>query len=383
MPGSGINLTKFFEALESNFPLSGVRAALSKKVGQSVVAALERAGLLTYLRVSDTYPCPQPGALGCPRQIVHLSDDRITAVCGNVPPECEDIELTAKDIEFLGVLPKPLCEALRGPLYFGGKTERVSELDNIFRAGTFKPRPSIRKSIYFGARCSAKDYSILLDVLRSRHGSEGFALLVPTDRFVSEEKIREAASKGIVVLPLTEVIGMDGLGKLVAKVDATELFACIGRFGPGPIAPAGTVYSQALTNDGWENLDEAGYRQLLRNADQYDIFADEHTKKVRKKAADRKGGRATPPSRVSASNFQIIRKAVEACGYFDPTVTEENASAKQIFQRARKALDIKVVGADGKSHWKLLKSVKGDNHTIYQFQPDEGVTFALIFLPKS
>lgn len=382
----GIDLPTFFEALETNFPLSGVRTGLSKKIGHDTVAVLERTGLLTFLRVADTYPCPQPTGPGCPRQVVHHSDgDRITAVCGNDPPECGDIKLTAKDIEIVGVVPHRLCEALRGPLLFGGKTEDVPGLTQIFRAGTFQPRPGVRKAVYFGARCSAREYAILLGVLRSRHGTDGFALLVPTDRFVSEETIRESAAKGIVVLPLTDAIEMNASGQLVAKVDASELFAGIGRIGPGPIAPAGTVYSQARTHDGWENLDEAGYRELIQNADRYDIFADEHTKEVRKreKSAGKKGGKTSPPSRASANYFHLIRKAVEARGYFDPTVAEEKDSGKQIFQRARGAFDIKVVGADGKSHWKLLKSVKGDNHTIYQFQPDKGVTFALIFLPKS
>jgi len=383
-----IDLPTFFAALETSFPLSGVRADLAKKVGHDTVAVLERIGLLTFLRVADTYPCPQPAGSGCPRQVVRHSDgDSITAVCGNDPPECRDIKLTAKDIEIVGVVPQRLCEALRGPLLFGGKTEDVLGLDQIFRAGTFQPRPGVRKAVYFAARCSAREYAILLDHLRSRHGTDGFALLIPTDRFVSEETTRESAAKGIVVLSLTDAIEMNLSGHLVAKVDATELFACIGRIGPGPIVPAGTVYSQALTNGDWENLDEAGYQQLLRNADQYDIFADEHTKEVRKreagkKYADRKGGKITPPSRASANYFQIIRKAVEARGYFDPINAEELDSGKQIFQRARAVFDIKEVGADRKSHWKLFKTAKVDNHSVYQFQPDEGVTFALIFLPK-
>jgi hypothetical protein len=390
MADGRVDLTTFFEALETNFPLSGVRVALSKKVGPETVTVLERAGLLTLLRESDTYPCPHPGGPGCPRQVVRHSDDdgRITAVCGNDPPECEDVELTPQEIEVLGVLPVRLCEALRAPLLFGGKTENVTGLNRVLRAGTFQPRPGVRKSVYFAARCSANDYGVLLDALRSRHRAEGFAFLVPTDRFVSEESIQESAARGIVVLPLVGLIDVDSSGKLVASVDAAELFTRIGRTGLGPVTAAETVFAQVLTRDGWHNLDEVEYEQLARNADSYDIFADEHTKEVRKKeagmkAAGRKGAKTTPPSRASANYFQIIRKAVEARGYFDPTVAEEKDSGKQIFQRAREALDIKEVGADGKPHWKLFKSVKVDNRTVYQFQPDEGVTFALIFLPKA
>lgn len=382
------DLTAFFAALETNFPLSGVRAALSEKIGGETTAALERTGLIAFLRQSDTYPCPSPGGTGCPRQVIHHSDGaRITAVCGNDPPECCDLDLTKKDIEILSVVPQRLCEALRGMLLFGGKTESTLGLEQVFHAGTFQPRPGVRKAVYFAARCSPRAYANLLDVLRSRHGSDGFGLLVPTDRFVSDDTIRESATQGIVVLPLADVIGMDVSGRLVAKVGAGELLAGIGRMGPGPIVPGGTVFAQVVTRAGWENLDEAGYRELLRNLDRYDIIADEHTKEVFKRAVEKRSGnkekRTTSPVRVSAGYFQVIRNAVETRGYFDPTVAEEKDSGKQTFQRARQAFDVKKMGPDGNSRWTLFKTVKVDNHSAYQFQPDEGVTFALIFLPKA
>jgi len=82
----------------------------------------------------------------------------------------------------------------------------------------------------------------------------------------------------------------------------------------------------------------------------------------------------------------MIRKAVEAQGYFDPNVdgpSEEHVAGKQTFQRARKVFDVKYVGADGKATWKLLKTEKVDNHSVYRFQPEPEITFALIFLPRT
>lgn len=388
MADAAIDLRLFFEALETDFPLSGVRAALSKRVGEEATVALERAGIVTFLRHSETYPCPSPGGAGCPRQVVHLSgEERIEAVCGNEPPECDDIELTAKDIEVVGVVPQRLCEALRGALLFGGKTERLPELEHVFRAGTLQPLPGVRKAVYFAARCLPKEYGILLELLRSRHGSEGFALLVPTDRYVSEETVRESALQGIVVQFLADIIGMDASNTFVVKVKPEELFAGIGRIGPGPIIAAKTVYVQVRTRDGWGNLDQAGYQALLRNREQYDIIADERTKEIRKrvpgKSSGRKAHETVPPLNVPASHFQIIRKAIGTRGYFDPTIEEEIDSGKQIFQRARQAFDIKYANREGKTNWKLFKTITVGNRAVYQFQPDEGVTFALIFLPQA
>lgn len=376
------DLRRFWEMLETNFPPAAPRKHLAERIGRGLVALLERGGILAYIREAETYPCPQPGGPGCPRQVIQHSSGQIAAVCGNDPRECEEIQLAAKDIEVLAVLPERLCEALRGPLLFGGKIERATGLNHTIRAGTFVPRAGLRQAIYFATRCSAGEYGVLLDVLKSRHGPEGFALLVPTDRFVSEDTIRMCRTCGIVVLPLAGLINVDAAGILVAGADATDLFSGIGRFGPGPIAIGQTVFAQVCTRGGWQNLDEAGYREFMGAADQYDIFADEHTKAVRKKV-DKPQPKRT---RVPAVYFQMLRKALETPGYYDPVTDqthEDRLSAKQIFQRARQTVDIKVPGASRNAAWRLFKTEIVDKRSVYRFQPEPEVSFALIFLPKT
>jgi|GEM_PF-1638033 len=218
------DLAPFWELLETSFPLAGPKKHLAERLGSDLAALLEKGGILSYVGQADTYPCPQPGGPACPRQVVHHSDGRITAVCGNDPPECEDVELTATDIEILGVSPTRLCEALRDLLSLGGKAETVSDLNRVFQVGVRLSGPATRQAVYFAARCSADDYGLLLDILRSRHGAEAFHLLIPTDHFISEETIRAAAERSVGVVPLAELVNMDGSGALVIDIDPADVF---------------------------------------------------------------------------------------------------------------------------------------------------------------
>jgi hypothetical protein len=75
----------------------------------------------------------------------------------------------------------------------------------------------------------------------------------------------------------------------------------------------------------------------------------------------------------------LIRTAVERRSNYDPgTGDDDPDSAKQIFQRARQTIDLKV----GKA-WMLFKTDIVDSHATYRFDPDPSVTFALVFSPKA
>jgi hypothetical protein len=122
-----------------------------------------------------------------------------------------------------------------------------------------------------------------------------------------------------------------------------------------------------------QDLDEPRYQELLARACDYDIFADEKTRSVRK------GGKVI--ENIPASYFRSIEAAVNSRRHFDPTVDgPELSSGKQIFQRARQSFDIK---ADGPS-WKLFKTLRTEERqVVYALRPDSDVSFAFIFLPPS
>ena len=381
---NNLDLSLFWEILETNFPLSGPRCDLRDRLGRDVVAALEAGGILSYLRIADVVSCPHPGGAGCPRQVIELRDGRFQGVCGNDPPECSDVDLTRKDIEVLGVEPERLCQALRRPLCTGGKIEAIAGLRAAYRAGTFKPEPSSRHSIYLVARCAEGEYSEAFDALRSRQEGNSFAILVPTDRFISADTIRQMATLGIPIIALQGLINADASGQLTMSEDVLRLFAGIGRRGATTGALSTPVVAQVLTHNGWQDLDEASYRRLIETVAEYGIVADEKICVVWKRVDGRRP--LKQQSAIQAGYFRMIRAAVERTGYFDPAIEgpmEEQESGKQIFQRARQTIDIKYKDHDGTMKWRLFKTAKVDNHAVYQFRPDPNFPFALIFLPRS
>jgi len=248
----GRDLTTFWELAETNFPLAGPRAHLIDRLGADLVAALESAGLLSFLRVADRFPCPQPGGDGCPRHVIGHADGSCQAVCGNDPPECEDLQLSEKDIEVLGVTPERLCEALRAPLLFGGRVEQIRDLRHVYHAGVFKPDPGIRHSIYVAVRCSDAGYAEVFDALRSRHDGGAFAVLVPSDRFIGTETRRQMETLGIPLISLSGLIHLGSDARLSTAVDVLDLFSAIGRRGPATAGRSGQTYAAVRTQQGWE-----------------------------------------------------------------------------------------------------------------------------------
>lgn len=375
-----LDLTDFWEVLESNFPLGGARIDLEARLSSEIVAELERAQILSYVRQADAVSCPHPGGGGCPRRVVELEDGRLQAICGNDPPECADLDLTTRDIEVLTLEPERLCAALRSPLSVGGKVEPVADMRGTYRAGSFVPQPGVKRPIYFVSRCADRDYAEAFDALLGRAGADSFAILVPTDRFTGSDVTRQMATFGIPIVALQGLINIGDNGHLTAAVPGSRVFGDIGlRHQPGPIAPT-PIVARARTREGWRDLDEAAYAQLIDDIDDHDLVADELSRRVWKRVGSHK--RPKPDEDIQAGYFRIVHMAVEKVGYFDPAVDgpDDLQTGKQIFQRARQAIDVKYSANPAK--WRLFKSVKVDHHTEYQFQPDPDFRFALIFLPR-
>lgn len=371
------DLAAFWQLLETNFPLGGPRRHLRELLGAEIVGALEPAGVLKHRNVADRYPCPRPGGNGCPRVVIERDDGTVVAVCGNEPAECADLELAATDLDVLAVVPEELCETIAKALRIRPGVAALPGLRNAYRVGTFIPEAGIKHAIYLVARCSERECAEAMDALRTHAAGQTFAVLIPTERFLADEVRREASAAGVVLVPLLDAVGIDGAG-LCALGDPLTIFSSIGRpataTGHTAIAVARAFVRTAGGSAGWRELDDAGYRSLVAAVDSYDIFADELTKTVTK-GKDTARSQAT---NVQASHFKMIRTAIEAKANFDPgTGDDDGVSAKQIFQRARQAFDLK-----NGSSWTLFKTDKVDNHAVYRFDPDASVSFAFVFAPN-
>lgn len=364
-----------WQRLESSFPFGGARRHLQADLGIELVAVLERTGILKQRRMAKTYPCPGPRGDGCPRQVIEIDGD-YHAICGNSPVACAEIILSPTDVAFLAVDPVSLCRCIASALQICAKAEATGTIADAYRVGTFMPEPGMKHPVFFVVRSSAQRYAEALDALRSRQDGDPFAVLVPTDRFVSDDLVRSMRRARVTILVLAEVIGLSN-GRLAAAADPLRLLAGLGER-PAAFGRLPEIVAHALVRDDerpprWVDLDQQSYEDLLATTDQYDVFADERDRSVGKKSGQRH-------VKVQASYFRSIHAAVTKTGYFDPnTEGPDLDSGKQTFQRARAIFDMK----SGKSPWRIFPSIKTDaGHTVYHFSPDADVSFAFIFVPE-
>ena len=125
----------------------------------------------------------------------------------------------------------------------------------------------------------------------------------------------------------------------------------------------------------WQDLGEEEYRRLREDLTPWDIFASERERIVFR----RKGSTHSSKEKIPLSQFEMIRRAVQRRGKFDPAVEDDDRnSARQIFQRARQAFDLKK----GRS-WALFKTDREDLRASYRFEPDADVSFVFVFVEKA
>lgn len=128
----------------------------------------------------------------------------------------------------------------------------------------------------------------------------------------------------------------------------------------------------------WLDLDEGAYNKLVGTADDFDVFADG----LKRTVAKTSGKKRVRKTGILASYFLTIRAAIEKRANYDPGVEGpqgDTDSGKQIFQRARRLLDIET----SKRKWALFKTDMTDFHAVYRFDPDPAVSFAFVFVPKA
>src|SRR5690606_27773441 len=131
-------------------------------------------------------------------------------------------------IDVLGVVPEDLCEAIAKALQIRAAVTALPGLRNVFRVGTFVPEAGVKHAIYLAVRCSERDCAEAVDALRTHASGQTFAVLVPTERFLSEELRRQASAAGVTIVPLSDALGV-GADSLGALGDPLTIFSSIGR----------------------------------------------------------------------------------------------------------------------------------------------------------
>ena len=374
-----LDLSALWDAVEAGRSISGPRRAVGEALGVELATGLEQMGLLIPGCTAERYPCPRRGGEGCPRVVVPAAGQGFVAACGMTPPECVDLELSSDDVQAVTLVPEALVEATGRALQIRTRVEGLSRLRGAFRVGTFIPEPGVKHAVYLLVRNSEPDYADAVDLLRVQSAEQTLAILVPTDRFISDDLRRHTSAAGIPVIFLSETLAFYTQQGFLPLRDPLSVFASVGHpvtLDEVRVDVVAEAYVKPRGKGGsWRRLDEAAYRTLVAASDSYDIFADERTRSVRRAdASGRVGAKSVTPS-----HFKQIRSIVETRGSYDPVLADDaSPSAKQIFQRARQTFDIER----GRS-WSIFKTRKIEKHAVYEFSPDPSVSFAFIFLPKA
>ena len=368
-------LTDWWTRLEAAPRFGGPRRHIQDLLARDVTAFLEITGILCQGRTAPSFPCTERRGDNCPRTVIEI-DGQYHAVCGNRPSECPDIILTEHEAAHLSISMAGLCGGIGAALGTRGKPEIVRDLASVHRVGAIIPGPGVKYPVFLVIRPSAESYTEALGALAARQDGTPFAMLVPTDCFLTDNIEREARTLGVAIMVLANVLEING-ERLAAKTDSKRLFAILGQRTVSGLSTAGRIVARALICDGesshgWCDLDEQQYHALVAEADGYDVFADQRQRSVQKAG--------TVKDNIPDSHFSTILSAVKSRAHYDPTICGPDLIAgKQIFQRARQAFDAKT----GKSPWRMFQSVKHEEgHTVYAFQPEPGVSFAYVFLPE-
>ena len=181
----------------------------------------------------DRIWCPSPGGPECPRQITRHDDGRIVAVCGDQPRNCDTLSLTLEDIAVLELDIRRLAQALAGPLGLKAAPSWIREPDildlGVHQVAAGRGVPVV----LLWARAPDQTGRAVQFLIHTTDAP--FAVATPTGRFLGAESRARIRQAGGMHVPLSDVLGADDHGTLVAQQASAEIFAPVRRFEiPGP-----------------------------------------------------------------------------------------------------------------------------------------------------
>jgi hypothetical protein len=134
------------------------------------------------------------------------------------------------------------------------------------------------------------------------------------------------------------------------------------------------VYCVVYTDGGRKSLDQAGYRELIRDPAKYEILLDGIQGKV---FHQDKEWRA-----VRSGYIELLQAAITSKTGFDPAanhVKQYRMAPAAAFRAARRAVDICVKEPSGGESWLLFRTRRTGRKAVYRFEPEARTRYALIF----
>ena len=338
---------------------------------RDVVTGLIGAGILSRGPLATRYPCPRGGS-NCPREVIeNLGDDKFPFVA--IPPGseicCSSVRLTAEELVTWQTSRRALVSklselyAVRGP---------ANLRDEVFPCAHRLGRATWRGLSREVLLCTDLNGSAPLAFLLARQANQQPTLVLAhaRTRFTPPEIDTHFASGPVSVIFLEDELQLEGDRVLrFQAMDAGHVPTC---------QPAN--YCLLVDADGARRIDEATYREVVAEAQSYELFLD-------------------LLSTVAAGRYRACRRGKD--GLHDDSLTHQQAWAyaelmerrqplragelevlnsygspdKQV-EAARRVLDVK----ESRYEWRSTKLLRGDDSQAkrYLFQPPDDLRWTLI-----
>ena len=244
-------LPRLWRALEALPGLAAERLEWRRLVGDEwpiVEPLFRQTGALV-----DRVWCPSPGGPDCPRRVIRHDDDRIVAVCGDQPRNCDTLSLSMDDIAVLELDVRRLAAALAQPLGLSSDPRWVQEPD-VLQLGMHEVAAGLGVPILLlWARTPHQADRAIAGLVHSVAGP--FALTTPTDRFVGAQAREKITLAGGIQVPLDGVVGVDDHNQLVGQRPPEAVFARVREAVARPAAGSRPARAWVLPADArWEEL---------------------------------------------------------------------------------------------------------------------------------
>ena len=218
-------LNRLWSTLETIPGLSGVLAEWRELLGDEfdlIEPLLKSTG-----RKSRGYPCPSPGGLGCPREVVEHRDGSIVAVCGDQEERnCNDVSLSLADILVHTLDRGKLAGWVAQALTIEARFDSVEGFAECWHVGDYAPFAGRRFSVYM---LLAFDDTRRAEAIQRlcQDSTSHFLLVVPTAKAVSAETVTLLEGHKGYLLRLDEILVDGGNGRIASSPAAAECITAI------------------------------------------------------------------------------------------------------------------------------------------------------------
>lgn len=219
-----VRSARFWSALDEIPHATTDRREWRDRLGEEWQAAA------SYLRptgeLATRIDCPSPGGEGCPRRIV-AAKSSVRAVCGQMPAECEALDLSQSDIEILALDRRRLAEAIAEQL---GVSPQVRDSGAIIEVGSYgiADGPGIRVLLFIPGPMGLGREEVIERLRPDRLPS---AVLTPTASSLPDEFISRLALLGHQVIALDGSMVLDASGRIRSIRSAESILTRDGRTG--------------------------------------------------------------------------------------------------------------------------------------------------------